>query len=59
MTHDNASTAKSAEHGKKGKNTKKATQYVKNDVGTKRADLKIRGNHVQKPNRNDKETEKI
>ena len=44
--------------GKKGKNTKKAKQHVKNDVGTKRAELKIRGNHAQKPNRNDKETEK-
>ena len=33
----NASTAKSEEHGKKGKNTKKARQYVKNDVGTKSA----------------------
>ena len=43
---------------KKGKNTKKTRQYVKNDVGTKRAELKIRGNHEQKPNRNDKETEK-
>ena len=43
--------------GKKGKNTKKARQYVNN--GTKRAELKSRGNHVQKPNRNDKETEKI
>ena len=43
---------------KKGKNTKKTRQYVKNDVGTKRAELKIRRNHAQKPNRNDKETEK-
>ena len=50
---------KSAEHGKKGKGTKKAGQYIKNDVGTKRAELKIRGNDSQKPNRNDKETEKI
>ena len=43
---------------KKGKNTKKTRQYVKNDVGTKRAELKIRGNYTQRPNRNDKETEK-
>ena len=43
--------------GKKEKHHK-ARQYVKNDVGTKRAELKIRGNHAQKPNRNDKETEK-
>ena len=44
--------------GKKEKNTKKARQYVKDNVGTKRAKLKIRGNYAQRPNRNDKETEK-
>ena len=43
--------------GKKEKHHK-ARQYVKNDVGTKRAELKIRGNYAQRPNRNDKETEK-
>ena len=36
----------------------KARQYVKNDVRSKRAELKIRGNYAQRPNRNDKETEK-
>ena len=59
MTKTKPQPQRAQNTGKKEKNTKKARQYVKNDVGTKRAELNIRGNHAQNPNRNDKETEKI